>query len=274
MRIEVVDSFSDAVHEPNEDAWGRVPDAAWLIDGASTVEETSAFSRVSNAAFLANFANEALRVQLACRAHVDESTLREALAVTARRFADRLPHDRPEASVLPSAAISLVGLAGGQLAVIGLGDVTAVVEQPGGVAVFHNPRALQRELQQLNDPSYTPKRAREQARHRRLTAMNKPGGYWILSTDPRAAIEARAASYAVTAGTHVLLASDGFARAIDVFDIEPTWQALISNVVSGGRLADIGEQVRKAERADADRSAYPRISMSDDATAVLLRVTT
>ena len=72
-------------------------------------------------------------------------------------------------------------------------------------------------------------------------------------------------------GTHLLLASDGLlALATDYgrYDADGLFNAALSK-----GLAALGEELRAIEESDPEGRKFARLKKSDDATALILRVT-
>ncbi|MCF8566688.1 protein phosphatase 2C domain-containing protein [Alicyclobacillus tolerans] len=97
--------------------------------------------------------------------------------------------------------------------------------------------------------------------------MNQPNGYPILSLDGQGLADAKTGVYARgDFETKVLLCSDGFARTVDVFQVQ-TWEQLLRPEVG---LHGVLQDLRRMEQGDAQCSEFPRLKAHDDATAVLI----
>jgi hypothetical protein len=98
------------------------------------------------------------------------------------------------------------------------------------------------------------------------------GSDWLFGPDAACADHAKDDCVIIAPGSQVLLASDGFlALASDYARYTP--EALFEAALVRG-LSPLGEELREIEAADPDGIAYPRFKRSDDATALLLRVST
>ena len=92
---------------------------------------------------------------------------------------------------------------------------------------------------------------------------NKPGGFWVASTDPDAAYHAVTRSGPFEEGTEVGIFTDGVSRLVESYGYE--WEHVFSILDTGGPGSVI-ELVRAAERERPLR----RGKQHDDATAVLM----
>jgi len=99
-----------------------------------------------------------------------------------------------------------------------------------------------------------------------LAQRNVPGGFWVASTDPRAANHALTGEVPVNELRRALLMSDGAARLTDKFGLLSHIEAL--ELVSTQGPQELLRQVRAAEAQDPDGRTWPRNKKSDDATIV------
>jgi Protein phosphatase 2C len=99
---------------------------------------------------------------------------------------------------------------------------------------------------------------------------NTEGAYWLFADDPTAAGHLSLISTPLEEVEEVLLCTDGFTRLIDPFGIAGDAEELIRRAASDG-LAALGSELRAAETAPESFTRFPRLDVSDDATAILLR---
>ena len=70
---------------------------------------------------------------------------------------------------------------------------------------------------------------------------------------------------------HVLIASDGFFRLVNVFRAYDA-AGLIRSALRVGRLAALCAELRRREVDDPTCRRHPRLKSMDDASAVLIRI--
>jgi hypothetical protein len=92
---------------------------------------------------------------------------------------------------------------------------------------------------------------------------NKPGGFWVASTDPEAAYHAVTGSTPFGAGTEVGIFTDGVSRLVESYGYE--WEHVFSILETSGPSGVIA-LVRAAELERPLRG----VKQHDDATAVLM----
>lgn len=99
---------------------------------------------------------------------------------------------------------------------------------------------------------------------------NTKGSYWLFADDPAAAEHVSLLSAPLGEVEDLLLCTDGFTRLIEPFGIVRDPEDLIRRAAAEG-LAALGSELRAAESAPESFSRFPRLDVSDDATATLLR---
>jgi hypothetical protein len=92
----------------------------------------------------------------------------------------------------------------------------------------------------------------------------------VFGIDPHCAEHLRIRRISLDRPTHLLLATDGFSALVDVYGAYDP-EALMIRALERG-LAPLVAELRSIEAADADGARHPRWKRSDDATAVLLRL--
>jgi hypothetical protein len=97
------------------------------------------------------------------------------------------------------------------------------------------------------------------------------GSYWLFSPDAKAASHAARRIVKAAPGTKLLLASDGFLALASDYGAYGA-DSLMQAAVEKG-LEALGEELRTIEAGDAGGDKFPRFKKSDDATALLLRLT-
>lgn len=217
-------------------------------------------------------------------AHDDGLDLRQALteAIVAARARHHPDCSTSSATTGPSAAVTLARRRGDFLDYLVLGDCTVLVETGSGVVdrtdrrlagVAPDVRAAIREHLQ-GGGGYSSQVYRSllaQLVDAELAARNVPGGYWIAAEDPEAAAHALTGTFPIGSGPdearRIALLSDGFARAVTIFRLQPGWQQLLSVLVSGGPASCLAA-LRSAESADPRGLRFPRTSPSDDASVI------
>jgi len=281
MEFTFLDALSIPGHpaKPNDDAWGQTSGAAVVLDGATNLCEPL-LPGESDAAWLARFAARRLMAHCQDGAAAPDA-LGRALAdaqksfIGLRRRPPQKNHENPYASMMFVSAVS------DGFEALWFGDCGALVKRPGAVVeivgeAFDKRAAEARRVKMLAEAKGLAPAAAA-ARPEFLSALraardtiNTDKGGWLFGPDPKAAQHVRKQRIAAPPGTLVLLASDGFlALACDYGAHDAA--ALVAEAETKG-LEALGLKLRAIENADPEGRRFPRFKTSDDATAVLLKL--
>lgn len=281
MRFEVVESLSlpgDA-SRPNEDALAAEPFAAVVFDGATPISDALLPGR-SDAAWIAQFGARRLM------AHLKEgdgarAALRHAVADAVHSFEGlrrRPPYHQYE---YPFASMALAVPAETGFDVLWYGDCAALVLRPGEDCELVGD-ALLRKTSESGDAARLSAETRKAPTAARHTAAftelarssrnkcNFPGGTWLFAPMPGVSEHVCRARVSAPAGTLILLCTDGFlVLAGDYGAYTP--KDLVEAAHAKG-LKALGDELRSLENDDPEGTRFPRFKKSDDATAVLLKL--
>jgi hypothetical protein len=192
-----------------------------------------------------------------------------------RRRAPKENYEHPYASMM------FVRAADGHLDALWYGDCGAFVKRPGedvevvGEA-FDKRAAEARRVAMLANAKGLPPAAginrpefMSALRAARNTVNTEKGG-WLFGPHSQAADHARGKAIEAPSGTLLLLASDGFLALASDYGLYDA-NTLVAAAEKIG-LESLGAELRALESTDPEGVKYPRFKKSDDATAVLLRV--
>jgi hypothetical protein len=281
MPFELLDSLTlpGDPAKPNDDALANERLSAVVMDGATGLGEPLLEGR-SDAAWVAHFGAERLMAHMrgGCRS---EEALRESLIETEAEFVKLRRRVPKETYEIPFASMMFVTLDEGHMRASWFGDCAALVRRPGeNIQVLGDAltkRAKERERVAWLAASFGATSAEKCVREVFLPALrrarnfvNSDAGGWLFGPDARAADHVTSASVPAPAGTIVLLVTDGFLALSSDYD-RYSPDALLEAVQSQG-LGALGTELRALEESDPEGRRFPRFKKSDDATALLLRV--
>ena len=282
MSFELLDSLSIPADpaKANEDAFAAEKNDAVVLDGTTGLGEML-LPGPSDAAWIAHFGARRL---MAHRRDGDspEDALRHALADAEKSFKGLRRRPPKEKYEVPFASMMFVSAGENGFEALWFGDCAALVWRPGeGVEIvgdaFDKRAAEARRVKLLAEakglaPAAGLSRA-EYLPHLRASRnkVNTRAGGWLFSPNPRAADHGGSRHVGAKAGTLVLLATDGFLALASDYGATDA-QGLVEAAQSKG-LAALGGQIRALEEEDTEGRRFSRLKKSDDATAVLLRVT-
>lgn len=273
----VIEALSEPGAALNEDCWGHADGAVWVMDGATGIWPRQRLSPHSDAAWLVEQMDHALR-SLHDPVHEAAVLLGKALAVVGERARRLCDLDGVAPIELPSASFVAARRRGDSLELANLGDCAILwragrvgARRFGSSGVAQLDAKLADALADHQAAGLSFAEAREAVvdlvrSHRGL--MNTPEGYWILDLTGVGVPHLQTTYVDASSRIEVLLMSDGFYRLVDVFGRYDD-DGLMDAAATGG-LARLLAELRTLEAEDGDCRRYSRGKVRDDATAVLL----
>jgi Protein phosphatase 2C len=252
----------------NEDFAGALPSCAVLLDGSGGPAELPSGCVHGVPWYVRQLGARAL----AGMETAPDSALAEILAGCIAEVSDLHRGTCDLAAPGTPATIAVMARARGDaFEYLVLGDSTIVIDADGKLAVVSDRRiddvatAEKRAMEALptGTPQHQAARIRFVTRQREL--RNRPGGYWIASTDPQAAHEALTGSVPLAGMRRATLMSDGTTRFAE-FGLG-SWGELLSMLDLWGPAA-VFARIRAAEDGDPDGSRWPRAKRRDDVAVV------
>ena len=261
------------VGRANEDAFAILPDLVVVADGATSpphlgdgcIHGPAWYSRTLVAGVTAAHADDpkALPADL----------LAAAITSTTRAHVDTCDIAHPGT---PSATVAILAFFNGIVRWLVLGDCTLAIDAGQGLQVITDDR-LSNTSKAERAAIKVPGGATAAGHRERVDALviaqrrfrNRSNGFWVAAADPNAAYQAylgeSPCDKAHPVGQAALM-TDGASRIVDTYGVLAWAQLLKSLQVAGP--PELLEEVRRAEHSDHLADSFPRIKLSDDATAV------
>lgn len=272
-------TFVDAIslagdrRKQNDDAFGYTGPRAWVIDGATDLHDAPLTKHASDASWLAQYLNRRLHEPFG---EDWSSSLRELSRQAADSFhmTVKQPYERWQS---PIASMLMVVDRGKRLHGVEFGDCRLFVLDANGAAYAKGGPEGARQAEAAAAATQTDadkpllERTDTLERLRRSrAAINQSGAEWTFCLDPACADHARAWFIDLKLPAHLLLMTDGFAVLADQYGAYDA-AGLVRAALDQG-LHDLARELRAIEREDAAASRHPRFKASDDATALLMRL--
>jgi len=262
---------------PNEDSFAHTDTAALVIDGATMLGDPL-MPGPSDAAWIAQFGARRLMAHL--QDQEPKKALRSAMADAEKSFMALSRAPIEQQWQLPCASVMLAAKQEKGLEFLWLGDCGAIILQGDAITVLGETIAKRaqesaraRKIAQEKKVSSAAPSARVQFLDHLRAARSRvnSGAYWLFSPDKRAAAHAQRRILQVKVGALLLLASDGFLALASDYGVYNAAELIAAAKAKG--LAAMGEELRAVENEDAGGIRFARFKKSDDATALLLEVT-
>ncbi|WP_350279927.1 protein phosphatase 2C domain-containing protein [Kribbella sp. HUAS MG21] len=231
----------------NEDLVVTGPDFAVVLDGATAPQGVES-GCVHDVAWLVRQLACQLAPPLISRSSAPlPDLLAEAIAGVRASHADSCDVSNPDS---PSSTVAMVRLHPHHVEHLVLADSPVVLRSPTGQVTVHSDDRIE----------LLPERTLDAVRRSR----NQPGGFWVASTEPKAAYEALTGTTDRADTDAIALLTDGASRFTERYG--HTWDELFDVLTTDGprRLID---RVREYDAA----APAPRWKRYDDASVVLLQ---
>jgi hypothetical protein len=263
-------SFSD-------DAAGAQGGACWVVDGATGYYGSLIPGERSDAQWYARTMSALLAASAEDTSRPLKAIVKSAVRKISGLYSEKTAGRDVPPQAYPSATIAAARLNGDMLETYLLGDCVIAVSLSDRTEVIRDERGkvledslIERMHAYQNQTGCGIMKAREHfARDFKANRarMNTAGGYYILSFDEQAAEMGFATDFPAGGAADFMIMTDGFYRAVDVFDIYPDGSSLLSAARSDGPEA-IWEQISLKEMSDPECTLYPRTKQFDDSSAV------
>jgi hypothetical protein len=272
-------AYSDAGETVNEDTGRVYENLAWVLDGSSGLSSRTLTSGPTDASWFVEQVERGLLSNANSPISLVE-ILKQAVVQASESFAKFALEREPHPHECPSCSVALIRASDDRIDYLVLGDVTIVTKtRDNSITVITDSTVSQldkeittkiREMQECEGISFIEARQRVHSLLvKNRSMMNSSEGYWVLALDPITIHHALVGSFTTSNLTQVLLASDGFTRLVDTLKAFDNWDELLTFVEEKG-LASAFKVLRGLEKSDPECLRYPRLKVSDDATAVFL----
>lgn len=275
-----IQALSVAGSEVNEDLIGYEDHTFWVMDGATPLSSAHFLQDESDARWFVKELDSKLRALLKERMNIPlKALLMEALLGVEERLAS-LKIDLAGMSPfeLPSCTIILMRVEGKRLEYLVLGDCTLVILHKNEVLQIKdsaNSRLDNQVVQAVQDKKFSDNPCREELEAFRMSLlqknrslMNTEEGYWVCTWDRKGIHHALSGELEIDREMKVLACTDGFSRIVDLYH-QYIWDDLFGETVS---LKQAMNEIRSIEAKDSSKEKYPRLKVSDDASALHLSI--
>jgi hypothetical protein len=256
-------------NHPNEDFVAATPDVVVLLDGAGTPAGSESGCVHGVAWFVRRLGTALISSMTMTQENGSDlvACLAASIGEVRSLHADTCDLEHPGS---PSATVAAVRIREEALDYLVLADSVLVLDLSTELRVVTDQQEAQigRRFRARMDalPNGTPEH--EKAYREYVESLrahrNRPGGFWVASTEPEAAAQARTGSVPRTWVRAAAVFSDGASRLVDRFGLA-TWEDVLKTLDTQGPR-ELLHQVREAEKSDPHGSRWPRGKFHDDAT--------
>lgn len=281
MDIHLLDSasFPGNAKKPNEDLIILENGLFAILDGATGLGRQIINDAESDASwFVKEFSKQVTRYWI--EQHDFSNALNLSISELEKLFYEISGDIKIEDYEIPSAGMAAVIVEDGLIAGYRSGDCQVYLSNAQGVNSVFPKSPLEQFDNEIMEvlsghirigASYAQARKKVLPCMRALRAsMNCEGGYAVLSPNINCIEHIQHQIIDNTKPGYLLLTTDGFSAVMDKYK-RYSIETLFERLNTTG-LQEVGQEIRKIENADLNLNKYPRLKISDDASAVLLQV--
>lgn len=265
--------------EHNEDVATLTEAGAWVIDGATGLNDCTYTSASTDGQWFAQQFDALLRDRIGRDEELSDIVV-DCIEDVRERYYSIAGSDDIDKVTEPSGAIAIARPLGEtELEFFVLGDCSVVATHPDNTATEihgegpreYDEKAVEK-LSELVQEGHSHEEAFEEIKpmlreHRRL--KNTPEGYWGLGFSTEAVAHARTGTID-REETHLLsLFTDGFEQIVQTFDVFCDWSAALNYIETNGVDRSL-RILRDLQRSDPNCRRYPRLKPSDDTSIVAI----
>jgi hypothetical protein len=262
-----------------DDSAGTAGAGFWVIDGATGCYKNRLAGYPSDANWYAGTINGYFERNLSDTSRTLSAIAADAAKFAGEQYARLTAGESADPDAYPCATVAAARINSDRLETFLIGDCSIVFSSAGKITAAHDERGHRFEEPLIRDmheyiisTGCRVGEAREHfaARFRgNRSYKNKEDGFYVLEFDPQAATHAVTGTYPAADVDELLLATDGFYRAADVFGICDGDAGLLEAVRSSG-LPAVFSGISDREKSDPDCRKYPRTKQFDDCSAVFM----
>lgn len=264
----------------NEDIVGVCEKGAWLLDGATGLNNKNLISKESDAKWYVSWWNKYLQENIIKNKSLKEIVL-QGLENIKIEYLSKLDGMKIEPIDTPSASIIIIKLHNDKLEYFLLGDCTLFLDNLNENLIIKDERVCKFDEEVFKKMSKLNKRDNFSIVEKKNILLpiiiknrlkkNCENGYWILEFNKEAVEKSIHGYVDIENEVKIMMSSDGFSCAWDRY-----------NIFEENKMIEIGHnkgieyikgEIRKLEKEDSKGITFPRFKESDDSSCVYLHVT-
>lgn len=265
--------------EFNEDVVGISRYGAWVLDGATGLNNKKIVSDESDAKWYVDWWNNYLSQNIDKDFSLKD-ILYNGIDIVTREYKNTVGNTKVDKLDIPSCSIVIIKYYKDKLEYLVLGDCTLLTKVNNNYNCIKDESVCRldevvfnsiKNIENINELSLLDKKNKvlPVIIENRLKKNTKEG-YWILEFNKDAVDNAIHGFIDVKDEISIVLTSDGFSCAFDRYNLVNKKD--VFSIVQNEGIDHIYNKIRNLEREDLNGIVYPRFKMSDDSTCVYLNL--
>lgn len=263
----------------NEDIVGVTPWGAWVLDGATGLNNKNLVAKDSDAKWYVSWWNEYLHNNIKNDKSLKNIML-SGIKDIKHDYYKQIGENKIEKLDTPSSSISIIKFYENKLEYFMLGDCSIHLEYDENTIIIKDKILCELDKVVYNQMEKLPDLAKlsfESIKQRVISTIienrlkrNTKEGYWILEFDEHAISEAIHGEIYIDKGIKLMLASDGFSCISDRYKLIED-EKILETVENRG-VGSIYNELRAFEEKDFSTTKFPRFKIKDDCSCVYLDI--
>lgn len=263
----------------NEDIVGLCKKGAWVLDGATGLNNKNLISKESDAKWYVSWWNKYLKENIGKDNSLKEIVL-EGLEKIKKEYLLKLNELKVENLDLPSASAVIIKFYEDKLEYLLLGDCTLFLNKLNENIIIKDERVCKFDEKVFSKMENLNKRGNLTILEKNSILLpliienrlkkNNNKGYWILEFNKEAVEKSIHGYMDVDDEVKIMMSSDGFSCAWDRYNIFKDSEMIKIGQHNG--IEYIKNKIRKLEKEDNNGMIFPRFKESDDSSCVYLHI--
>lgn len=261
----------------NEDIVGFTPFGAWVLDGATGLNNKNIVSKESDAKWYVSWWNKYLHENIMCDKSL-KIILKEGIDKITQEYMKKVGDLPIEELYRPSSSALIIKFHEDKLEYLLLGDCTLIYEKENEQYLIKDESVCKFDEKVFKFMDNIKDAEKLTLEEKKLNVMsliienrlkkNSSKGYWILEFCKDSIDHAIYGHINFEKNLKILLCSDGFSCAFDKYYLYK-WKDILKVCYIDG-VDHIYEKIRKVEFEDKNALKYPRFKISDDSSCIYL----
>lgn len=262
----------------NEDIVGITPFGAWVLDGATGLNNKNNISRESDAKWYVQWWNKYLYNNISRNESLRKIILDGIVAIK-KEYYSKTEGISVEKIDTPSSSIAIIKYYEDKIEYFILGDCTLYLKDKRTNIIKDDSVSKLDDIvyKKMNSLDNLKELSFEEIKSSVMDVIinnrlkkNSYGGYWILEFDQEAVNNSLHGYLSVESDIQVMMASDGFSCACDKYKIFREDELI--DIAEKSEIEHIYNSIKKIELEDFNTIKFPRFKVSDDSSCIYLDI--
>ncbi|RDY26481.1 hypothetical protein CHL78_013405 [Romboutsia weinsteinii] len=262
----------------NEDIVGITPFGAWVLDGATGLNNKNNISRESDAKWYVQWWNKYLYNNISRNESLRKIILDGIVAIK-KEYYSKTEGISVEKIDTPSSSIAIIKYYEDKIEYFILGDCTLYLKDKKTNIIKDDSVSKLDDIvyKKMNSLDNLKELSFEEIKSSVMDVIinnrlkkNSYGGYWILEFDQEAVNNSLHGYLSVESDIQIMMASDGFSCACDKYKIFREDELI--DIAEKSGIEHIYNSIKKIELEDFNTIKFPRFKVSDDSSCIYLDI--